>query len=87
MEAGVVAAPIAVETGGCFERVDHEAVAGAGGDHGSFLRTGAARWGVCHLLMKKLVRTYEQGREAVDEVPGPRCSVGVVLLPWLQREC
>ena len=53
VEAGVMTAPVAVETGGCFEGVDHEAVAGAGGDHGGFLRTGAARWGVCHLLMKE----------------------------------
>ena len=50
MEAGVVAAPVAVETRGCFEGVDHEAVAGAGGDHGCLLRAGAAGWGVCHLF-------------------------------------
>ena len=46
----MVAASVAVETGSCFERVDHEAVAGAGGDHGCFLRTRAAGWGVCHLF-------------------------------------
>ena len=48
-----MAASIAVETGSCFERVDHETVAGAGGDHGGFLRTGATGRGVCHLLIKE----------------------------------
>ena len=88
MEAGVMATTIAIETGGCFERVDHEAVAGARRDHGSFLRTRAARRGVCHLLMKeKLASGCGQGREAVNGVPGPRCSVGVGLLPCLELEC
>ena len=75
-------ASVAVETGGCFEGVDHEAVAGAGRDHGGFLRTGAARWGVCHLLMKEqLASGCGQAREVLNRVPGPRCSVGVGLLP------
>ena len=78
-----MAAPVAVETGSCFEGVDHEAVAGAGRDHGGFLRTRAARRGVCHLLIEeKLASGCGQGREAVNGVPGPRCSVGVGLLPW-----
>jgi len=32
VETGMVAAAVAVVARGCFERVDHEAVAGAGGD-------------------------------------------------------
>ena len=48
-----MATTIAVKTGGCFEGVDHEAVAGAGGNHGGFLRTRATRRGVCHLLIEE----------------------------------
>ena len=54
-----MAAPVAVEAGSCFEGVDHEAVAGAGGDHGGFLRTWAAGRGVCHLMIEeKLASGY-----------------------------
>ena len=82
-----MATPIAVEAGCCFEGVDHEAVAGAGGNHGGLLGTRAARRDIFHLLMKeKLASGGGQGREAVNGVPGPRCSVGVGLLPCLELE-
>lgn len=45
----MVAAPVAGETGGGLERVDHEAVARARGEHGEFLGAWAARRGVGHL--------------------------------------
>ena len=73
-----MATPIAVEAGCCFEGVDHEAVAGAGGNHGGLLGTRAARRGVCHLLREdKSASGYGQGREAANGVPGPRYLVGV----------
>lgn len=46
----MVAAAVAVEAGACFDRVDHEAQAGAGGGHeGGFVGAGAAGGGVGHL--------------------------------------
>ena len=45
----MVAAPVAVEACGCFEGVDHEAVAGTAGDHGGFLGARASRWDILHL--------------------------------------
>ena len=51
METGMVPATIAFEAGGGFERMDHEAVAGAGGDEGSLLRAGAAWGSVGHLCI------------------------------------
>ena len=46
----MVTAAVAIEARGGFERVDHEAVAGAGGEDGGFLGARASRWGVGHLM-------------------------------------
>ena len=59
----MVAASVAVEAGGGFEWVDHEAVAGAGGEDGGLLRAGPARWGVGHLLGFELAGKIIWGRE------------------------
>ncbi len=50
MKTSMMPASIALEARGCFERVDHEAVAGAGGDEGGFEGAGAAGGSVGHLL-------------------------------------
>ena len=47
----MVAAAVAVEGRVCFERVDHEAVAGAGGYDGGFAGAGAPGGSVGHLEM------------------------------------
>lgn len=49
VEACVVPATVAFEACGGFERVDHEAVAGAGGDIGGLLGAGTARGDIGHL--------------------------------------
>lgn len=45
----MMAASVAVEAGGRFERVHHEAIAGACAHDGEFLGTGATGRGVGHL--------------------------------------
>lgn len=45
----MVPASVAVETRPRFQRVDHEAVAGAGADDGGFERAGASGGRVGHL--------------------------------------
>ncbi len=45
----MVAASVAVEAGGCFQRVAHEAVTGACAHHGYFLGAGAAGRSIGHL--------------------------------------
>ena len=49
METGVVAAPVAGEARARFQRVHHEAVAGAGADDGGLEGAGAAGGRVGHL--------------------------------------
>ena len=51
MKTSMVAASVAVEACGCFQRVYHEAEAWAGREHGSFLGARSAWWDVCHLRM------------------------------------
>ena len=49
VEACVVPAAVAFEACSGFERVDHEAVASAGGDQRGLLGAGAAGWDIRHL--------------------------------------
>ena len=93
----MVAAAVAAERRVRFERVDHEAVAGAGGYDGGFAGAGAPGGSVGHLEMVGVsgvgvVGGREGGREIKSrgererEVPGPRCWVGNAAvagcLPW-----
>ena len=78
----MVPAAIAVIARARFERVHHEAVAGAGGEHARFMAARAAGGNVGHLVCQKMLAGVYLGRVREEEKgwegggPGPRCWVG-----------
>lgn len=72
----MVATAVAVEAGGCFEGVDHEAVAGTGGEEGVLLGAGATGWDVGHLGSTSV--TLMIVKVNAGFIPAPICWVVVV---------